>query len=70
MRAVDYYWIIAPNFTTEGHHAGFRLHPLDFTTILGLGGIWVFMFLRNLKKSAILPAHESLEGSKEAASHG
>jgi hypothetical protein len=30
----------------------------------------VFMFLRNLKKSAILPAHESLEGAKEAASHG
>jgi hypothetical protein len=70
MRAVDYYWIIAPNFTTEGHHAGFHLHPLDFTTILGLGGVWVFLFLRNLKKGPVLPAHESLEGAKEGAIHG
>ncbi len=70
MRAVDYYWIIAPNWTTEGHHAAFRLDPLDFTTILGLGGIWVFAFLRNLKKGSILPAHESLDGAKEAVSHG
>ena len=62
--------IIAPNFTTEGHHAEFHLHPLDFTTILGLGGIWIFVFLRNLKRGAILPAHESLEGAKEAVNHG
>lgn len=70
MRAIDYYWIIAPNFTTEGHHAEFHLHPLDFTTILGLGGIWIFVFLRNLKRGAILPAHESLEGAPEAMTHG
>ena len=70
MRAIDYYWIIAPNWTTEGHHASFHPHALDFTTILGIGGIWTFMFLRNLKKGAVLPAHESLEGAKEAVSHG
>jgi hypothetical protein len=71
MRAVDYYWIVAPNWSTEGHHATFNLHWLDFTTILGLGGIWVFMFFRTLGKRDVLASRAQFqEEKKEALSHG
>jgi hypothetical protein len=71
MRAVDYFWIIAPTWTTEGHHAAFKLHWLDFTTILGLGGIWVFLFFRALGKRDVLASRAQFqEESKEALNHG
>ncbi len=71
MRAIDYYWIIAPTWTTEGHHATFNLHWLDFTTLLGLGGIWVFLFFRALGKRDVLASRPQFqEEKKEAVSHG
>jgi hypothetical protein len=34
------------------------LHWLDFAVVLGLGGVWLFFFYRNLAARALVPAHD------------
>lgn len=63
MRAVDLHWLIAPSF----HGKAFQVHWLDVTAILGLFGIWLFVFLVNLRKQPYLPLESPL--AKEAMSH-
>ncbi|HEV8129884.1 MAG TPA: hypothetical protein VGQ81_01430 [Acidobacteriota bacterium] len=54
MRFVDLFWLTAPEF-----HAGqFRIHWLDFAIPLGLGGIWLAFFARQLKARPLLPLHD------------
>ena len=50
MRLVDLYWLVAPEF----HPNGLHLHYLDFLLPIGLGGIWVALFLWQLKKRPLL----------------
>ncbi len=58
MRWFDLYWLAAPAWGHgEGTH-GLQLHWLDLTAVVGLGGLWLALFLRELAKRPLLPAFE------------
>jgi hypothetical protein len=55
LRLVDLYWLVAPDL----HHDGrFALGGMDLTAPVGVGGIWLYWFARELKVRPLLPQHE------------
>jgi hypothetical protein len=60
VRAVDLYWLIAPDLA--GHHgpgpASFHPHWLDLSALLAIGGAWLFLFGRELRARPVLPVGE------------
>ncbi len=67
VRYVDVYWQVAPTFR---EHAA-SLHWMDAATFLGVGGLWVLAFLRQLGQAAVLPKNDPrhTEFVKGGASH-
>jgi len=64
MHLVEVFWIVMPTFYRQGP----SLHWLDVGAILGVGGVWLAMFVWQLKGRAFLPLHDpSLQG---APAHG
>jgi hypothetical protein len=64
MHLVDVFWTVMPAFYRQGP----SLHWLDVGTVIGIGGVWMAIFLWQLKGRAFLPLHgPSLQG---AAEHG
>jgi hypothetical protein len=55
MRYVDIYWLTAPSYYGETFHYSW----MDLTTLLGIGGLWVWLFIGQLKGQTILPIHET-----------
>ena len=55
MRYVTLYWVVAPSWTQDAFHYSF----LGLTTLAGIGGIWMFEFIRQLKGQTIIPIHET-----------
>jgi hypothetical protein len=51
---VDVYWMIAPSYEKTGP----RFYLLDFLLPVGIGGIWVAAFVRQLKSRPLLPLHD------------
>ncbi len=64
MRFVDTAWLILPAFSK----GAFRIHPLDLILPIGLGGVWLSFFARNLLTRPLLPVHDP--GFEEALAHG
>ena len=64
MRLVDVIWLVEPEF-----RAGtvFPIHWMDITLPLGLFGVWLFVFTRNLRSRALLPRNDPY--FKEAFAH-
>jgi hypothetical protein len=63
MRFVDLFWTCVPMFIQGVHHEDPQRHPsvfhwLDLVAPLGIGGIFVFMFIWQLKRRPILPLHD------------
>jgi hypothetical protein len=54
MHWVDLFWMIAPSF----YPAAFHLHWLDIAALVGIGGIWLAVFLGYLKDRSLLPLHD------------
>jgi hypothetical protein len=54
MRLVDLIWLVAPEFRTSG----FPIHWMDVAIPVGMTGIWLFMFARNLRSRALLPLND------------
>ncbi|MGE5326271.1 MAG: hypothetical protein ACM3NO_04475 [Deltaproteobacteria bacterium] len=54
MSIVDIYWLIAPAF----HGQGPSFHWLDWGTVIGIGGLWLWVFLWQLKGKPLLPLHD------------
>lgn len=54
MHIVEVFWVIEPSFFREGMH----VHWLDFSTIVGVGGVWLALFAANLKRHALLPQND------------
>ncbi len=64
MRLVDLIWLVEPQFRPG---TGFPIHWLDITVPVGLIGIWMFMFARNLRSRALMPVNDPY--FKEAFAH-
>jgi hypothetical protein len=54
MRAVDLFWLIQPAFSP----AHLLVHWLDFAAMIGLGGIWLAVFLWQLTQRPLLPVND------------
>jgi len=62
MRLVDLFWLIMPAFT-QGE---VRFHWLDIVAPVGIGGIWISLFIQQLKNNPLLPLHDPrFEGTAE-----
>jgi hypothetical protein len=56
MRLVDVFWTIAPNFTG----ASFHLSWMDVVAPIGLGGLWLSFFARELTRRPLIPINDPL----------
>jgi hypothetical protein len=52
MRLVELFWITVPNFSP--HHL--TLHWMDLVLPVGVGGVWLWFFLRRLGRPELNPA--------------
>ncbi len=64
MRFLDVAWLVLPAFSA----GGFRIHWLDLTLPIGLGGVWLALYANNLAARPLLPVHDP--GFEEALAHG
>jgi hypothetical protein len=64
MRLVDVIWLVEPEFRAG---TAFPFHWMDITLPLGLFGVWLFVFTRNLRSRALLPRNDPY--FKEAFAH-
>jgi hypothetical protein len=64
MHAVDLGWFVVPAFQP----AGIVLHSLDIATLAGIGGIWLAVFIWQLKGRSLLPVRDP--GLEEVMPHG
>ncbi len=64
-RIIDLFWIVAPSFRSASNSSllhtshGFAIYWTDFAAFFGLGGIWVYVFLGQLRRRPLLPLHDS-----------
>jgi hypothetical protein len=66
MRLFDLIWLIAPEFK-EGHLGGAWMY---LAAPIGVGGIWLWFFFRNLQSRALLPVNDpQFEQALATASH-
>ena len=63
MRMIDLYWIVVPALNRDGIH----LNWMQFTTPLGLGGVWLAAFCWQIKRRPMLPL--GAPNLEEALSH-
>ena len=63
MRVIDLIWYVEPMFP----HGRFPIHWMDVALPVGLAGIWLFLFARNLRSRALLPLNDPF--FKEALAH-
>ncbi len=64
IRIVDLYWLVAGEYT-PGH---LNLHWMDFTALIGMGGLWFAFFITNLMSRPLLPVNTP--DLEEALAHG
>lgn len=53
-RIIDVYWIVEPTYRNHG----FWAYWTDFAAFIGVGGIWVFVYLRELRQRPLLPLRD------------
>jgi hypothetical protein len=53
---VDVYWLVVPGFLNERN--GPHLHASDLFAVVGIGGIWLGTYIRQLRKMPLLPLHD------------
>jgi hypothetical protein len=53
MHLLDNYWNVEPAF-----HRRIYVHWLDFAAPVGLGGIWIGLLLRQIKRYPLVPIHD------------
>ncbi len=54
MRFVDLFWMVSP----DASRSGFHLHWMDILAPIGIGGLWLAMFLFYLRKWPLLPVRD------------
>jgi hypothetical protein len=53
-RVIDVFWVIEPTFRNKG----FALYWTDFAAFIGVGGIWLYVYLGQLRRRPLLPLHD------------
>lgn len=53
-RIIDIYWIVEPTYRRHG----FWMYWTDFAAFFALGGIWVYVFLGELRRRPLLPLRD------------
>jgi hypothetical protein len=56
MRLVDLFWMIAPSFT----HEHFHISWMDLVAPIGIGGLWLAFFARELSRRPLIPINDPL----------
>lgn len=54
IRLIDFFWMIAPEFT----HGGFHISWMDVVAPVGIGGVWLAMFFWQLSKHPLMPIND------------
>ncbi|MGH8005732.1 MAG: hypothetical protein ACREQ3_01840 [Candidatus Binatia bacterium] len=70
LRFVDLFWLIVPAF----HPTGLRIHWMDIVAPIGVGGIWLAVFVWQLGARPLLPLHdpslqETIEYGRDKLAH-
>lgn len=73
MRAVDLFYLIAPNPLPGQHEAGhagehFSIHWTDLVAPFAIGGLWLFFFVYQFKKRPLMPVNDPF--FENAMAHG
>jgi hypothetical protein len=55
MRYVAIYWLVAPSWYGEQ----FTWSWMNLTSLLGIGGVWIWAFIGQLRGQTIIPIHET-----------
>jgi hypothetical protein len=59
MQLVDLFWLIGPDLVSHGHgEVPLRVHWMDLAAALGLGGLWLHLFARQVRTAPVLPEGE------------
>jgi hypothetical protein len=64
MHFVELFWLIKPTFAPEG----LRIHWLDIAALVALGGLWIALFIWQLKQRPFVPL-PAIEHLRERAEH-
>jgi hypothetical protein len=51
---LDIYWVVMPNL----HHDGLSISWMDFSTMAGIGGVFVYLFWRYFTRHLIIPVND------------
>jgi hypothetical protein len=63
-KSLDLFWFVLPTFRSKsadslmGTSDHFVIYWTDFAAFLGLGGIWVFFYIKQLRRSPLLPLRD------------
>jgi hypothetical protein len=66
VRLLDLYWLIAPDLA---HGPGLHVHWLDLAAPVGVGGLWLWAFARQLRQRPLLPVGEPEIRERLEAAH-
>lgn len=58
MRVVDLYWNIVPSFPGNHQTINFSMVVLVLLAVAGIGGLWFWLFLGELKRRPLLPEND------------
>jgi hypothetical protein len=63
----DIFWLVVPSFEPSA----LRVHWTDITLVVGMGGLWLWLFLGELAGRPLLPEHDPrlVEVLEHAAEH-
>jgi hypothetical protein len=54
MHVVDVFWLVVPAFQPTG----FAVHWMDVAALVGIGGIWIAVFVWQLRRRPLLPVYD------------
>ncbi len=66
MRLLDLFWVVVPSF----HHAKLHIHWMDVLAPIGIGGVWLGVFVWQLRGKPLLPLNDPNMSALAASSGG